>query len=81
LTGSGTTATVIDIRVGTTTNSIFGTNKLQIDIGNTTSVASSTQATWTPGSVVADDTPIYYYITSAGTNAVGLKATIYFLRN
>ena len=73
-TGS-TGAVVVDILKNGTT--IFGSTKLTIDSGATTSKTSASVPTINTPSV-ADDDILVFNVTSAGTNAFGLKVMIYY---
>lgn len=68
----------VDIKLNGT--SILGTNKLSIDANEKTSKTAATPTTLVT-TAVADDDEITYDITAAGTNAKGLKVTVYFVRN
>jgi hypothetical protein len=74
-TASSSGTVVVDILVGGT--SIFGATKLTIDSSSKTSVGSTSPIT-IANPTVADDAEITFNITSAGTNASGLKVVIYY---
>lgn len=73
-TASSSGAVVTDIKVNGT--SILGATKLTIDQGLKTSVGST--ATTLATTAILDDAEITMDITSAGTNAVGLKVVLYY---
>jgi hypothetical protein len=76
---AGTTATTIDILLGTAT--VFsGTNYLTIDATQRTSVGSTAPFTLnTSPFTINDDTEIVIRCISAGTSAAGLKVSVYYV--
>lgn len=65
----------VDINEGTT--SVLGANKLSIDQSELTSTTAATATTLADTSI-ADDASIRFDIDAAGTNATGLKVTLYY---
>ena len=76
-TASSSGDVVIDINENGT--SILGVNKLSIDAGEKTSTSAAVPTTLAT-TTIADDAEITIDIDSAGTNANGLKVTLYFRR-
>lgn len=74
---SGSGIVTVDINANNT--SILGVNKLSVDSGEKTSVTAATPTTLANTSI-ADDTEITIDVDSAGTDAKGLKVTLYFRR-
>jgi len=67
----------VDINEGGT--SILGANKLSIDANEKTSTTAAT-ATTLADSSIADDAELTFDIDVAGTDAKGLKVTLYFVK-
>jgi hypothetical protein len=74
---SGSTSGNVVVDINENGNSILGANKLSIDANEKTSVTATTPTTLADTSL-ADDAEITIDIDSAGTNAAGLKITLYY---
>lgn len=78
LTTASTSGTVtVDINLNGT--SVLGANKLSIDVNEKTSVTATTPTTLVT-TEIADDAEISFDVDAAGTDAKGLKVTLYFTR-
>lgn len=67
-------STIIDINVNG--SSILST-KLSIDTAEKTSVTAATPAVWS-STIIADDAELSFDIDQSGSDAVGLKVTLYY---
>ena len=74
-TASSSGVVTVDINEGST--SVLGANKLSIDANELTSTTAVTATTLADTSI-ADDAQIRFDIDAAGTNATGLKVTLYY---
>jgi len=75
-TASSANSITADIKVAGT--SILGTTKLSINASQKTSTTATATSLITTS--IADDAEITFDILSAGTNAIGLKVTLYYVR-
>lgn len=76
-TASSSGAVTVDVNESGT--SVLGANKLSIDASEKTSVTAATPTTLADTSI-ADDAEITFDVDAAGTDAAGLKVTLFFRR-